>query len=158
MPPSQVLAEQIGWDQIHLVVDRFYSSVQTHPTLATPFARVQDWPKHKERLTYFWWVVLGGARTRQEQYEPIPKHFAAGFSPELLADWLVLFTATVEELVPGELAGEWLALARKIGSGCRCCHAQRTQRVELNEQIPDQCPHSGNPFVSQREEKSALAG
>lgn len=139
MPPAQVLAEQIGWDRIHLVVDRFYSSIQTHPTLATPFARVQEWPKHKERLTYFWWVVLGGARTRQEQYEPIPKHFAAGFSPELLADWLVLFKATVEELVPGELAGEWLALARKIGSGLVTANEAYAQRVAM--------PPEGQPVI-----------
>lgn len=129
VPPGHVLAEQIGWDRIHLVVDRFYSSIQTHATLATPFARVREWPRHKDRLTYFWWVVLGGARTRQEQYEPIPKHFAAGFSPELLADWLALFAATVEEFVPAELAGEWLELARKIGAGLVTANEAYAQRV-----------------------------
>ena len=124
-----VLAEQIGRERIYQVVDAFYSRIQTHPTLAVPFSGVRDWPHHKERLTYFWWVVLGGARTQQEHYEPIPKHFAAGFSPALLADWLTLFAAAIEEHVPAALAAAWLELARKIGSGLVIANGNYAQRI-----------------------------
>jgi hemoglobin len=126
----QCVAEQIGRETIYRVVDRFYSQIQTHPTLAGPFSHVEDWPHHKERLTYFWWVVLGGARTRQEQYDPVTKHFNAGFSPELLADWLVLFGTTVEQQVPAPLAAAWLEVAGKIGDGLVLANAAYAGRKQ----------------------------
>lgn len=126
----QSIAEQAGWETIYHVVDHFYSQIQRHPTLAGPFGHVEDWPRHKERLTYFWWVVLGGARTRQEQYDPVPKHFDAGFSPELLADWLALFRATVEQHVPAPLAAAWLEAAGKIGGGLVLANASYAARKQ----------------------------
>lgn len=129
----QSIAEQLGWETIHRVVDRFYRQIQTHPTLAGPFSNVENWPHHKERLTYFWWVVLGGARTRQEFYDPVGKHFNAGFTPDLLADWMTLFRTTVEQHAPAPLAAAWTEAAGKIGDGlvlANAAYAQRSDRLE----------------------------
>jgi hemoglobin len=105
------------WSLIAQVVDTFYNRVQEHPSLKVPFARVTDWPHHKDRLTYFWWMILGGERFREESYAPVPKHFEANFSEPLLGEWLALFSATIRELVPEPLAALWIARARQIGAG-----------------------------------------
>jgi truncated hemoglobin YjbI len=114
-PPG--LAAEIGWDRIATVVDAFYDQVAVHPALQHPFAIVKDWPHHKDRLTYFWWVVLGGEKFRRETYEPVPKHFRAGFNEALLSDWLALFQATVQRIVPEPLAALWAERAKQVGAG-----------------------------------------
>lgn len=109
------IAEDIGHDRVAAVVDRFYSRIQEHPTLAGPFGAVEDWPRHKELLTHFWWASLGGERYLKHNYEVPRKHAEAGFTPELLNDWLALFSETLIEALPPELAEGWLARARAIG-------------------------------------------
>lgn len=116
-PISSGLAFEIGWGQIAAVVDRFYDWVMQHPALRGPFSVVTDWPHHKERLTYFWWVVLGGEKFRNEMYEPVPKHHGAGFGEALLKDWLALFDTTVKEIVPEPFAAAWISRAKQVGAG-----------------------------------------
>ena len=111
------LAETITRPVITGVVDQFYSRIQSHATLAAPFAKVVDWPVHKERLAYFWWLTLGGTRDRDYQYHVSHKHFEHGFTRALLADWLQLFETTVRELLPTAQADSWLALAQRMGEG-----------------------------------------
>lgn len=110
------LAPEIGWERIAGVVDAFYDQVTLHPSLRRPFSVVEDWPRHKERLTYFWWIVLGGEKFRREMYEPVPKHFRAGFNEILLSDWLALFEQTVRQVVPDALADAWVERARQVGA------------------------------------------
>jgi|GEM_PF-447080 hemoglobin len=110
------LAELIGKDRIYAVVDRFYNLIQTHPSLAVPFQRVHDWPLHKERIAYFWWVSLGGARYRDVSFAVVPKHWRAGFSEELLDDWKALFGGVVSSVLPPELADAWTERAERIGA------------------------------------------
>jgi len=130
------LAESLGRPVIAQVVDEFYNRIRTHATLAAPFGAVADWPLHKERLTYFWWVVLGGARDRDFQYHVGTKHFQHGFTRALLADWLLLFEQTVRDLVPAAQAEAWLMLARRMGEGLAVANDQMHARHQENPHAP----------------------
>lgn len=120
----QDIAEDIGRDRVARVVDTFYNRIQQHPTLATPFRRVHDWPGHKAILTHFWWVTLGGKRYLDYNYAVAHKHEEAGFTPALLADWLALFRQTIREQISEEpLAGGWIERAERIGESLTYMHA-----------------------------------
>ena len=109
------IANSIGHDKVHDVVNDFYDRVQRHPHLATPFSIVEDWSEHKAHLTHFWWVTLGGKRYREKPYSVAEKHAMAGFTPALLQEWLALFRQTLTEHLPAEYADEWFARAQHIG-------------------------------------------
>lgn len=100
---------------IHKVVDAFYSEIPHHPTLNVPFQSVHDWPEHIERLTHFWWIRFGGAPYLFSEYNPVPKHYFAGFNDQLLADWLKLFDKTLRTHLSPAQATMWLRIAAKIG-------------------------------------------
>ena len=130
------LAETIGRPLIAQVVDQFYERIRTHPTLAAPFGHVPDWPLHKQRLSYFWWVALGGERDQNFQYHVGMKHFQHGFNRALLADWLALFGQTVQDLLPEPQAEIWLALARRMGDGLAVANDQFIARHQENPHAP----------------------
>jgi len=140
-PAGPALASEIGWDCIGRVVDSFYDQVTLHPKLQRPFAAVKDWPHHKQRLTYFWWVVLGGEKFGHESYEPVPKHFAAGFNEALLADWLSLFEATVLRIVPEPLGSMWVARAKQVGAGLVIANRSYAALAAGRESAPELPPH-----------------
>ena len=128
----QDIAEILGRDTVAKVVSDFYDQVQRHETLAVPFTRVHDWGEHKRHLTHFWWVTLGGKPYRTQPYQVAQKHAAAGFTPELLADWLALFRATLARHLSAELAEQWHARARHIGRSLSFMHEfQRGQRIPI---------------------------
>jgi hemoglobin len=116
------IAHEIGRDRVAETVAAFYSRVRQHPQLSVPFARVQDWPHHLEILTHFWWVTLGGERYLDYSYQVPGKHAEAGFTPELLVDWLALFRRTLDEYLPAEQADAWFARAEKIGTSLKLLH------------------------------------
>lgn len=116
------IASEIGLERVAAVVDEFYRRVQLDPHLSQPFSVVHDWPAHKQHLTHFWWVSLGGERYADYQYQVPAKHEAAGFTPALLDIWLPLFSATLHDVLPAELALPWLQRAEKIGSSLRMLH------------------------------------
>lgn len=118
----QDIAHQIGRERVAEVVAAFYAQVRVHPTLSVPFARVTDWPHHLEILTHFWWVSLGGERYLDYSYEVPRKHAEAGFTPDLLQDWLALFQQTLLEHLSPELAVPWIERARKIGTSLKLLH------------------------------------
>lgn len=68
------------------MVNDFYDLVKTHPTLAGPFGSVEHWNEHKLKIAQFWFVALGGKPTAAFRYDPVAKHFAAGFTAEFLHD------------------------------------------------------------------------
>ncbi|HCT39860.1 MAG TPA: globin [Moraxellaceae bacterium] len=123
----QDIADAIGRDRVARVVDVFYEHVQAHPTLQAPFAGVHDWTSHKEILTHFWWVTLGGKRYIDYSYAVARKHNEAGFTPALLVDWLALFHEIVNAEIPPELAAGWIERAERIGQSLTYMHevAQR---------------------------------
>ncbi|MFZ1890967.1 MAG: group III truncated hemoglobin [Formosimonas sp.] len=113
----------ISKEKISEVVDAFYERVRVHPVLSEPFSVVRDWPHHKEIITHFWWVQLGGARYMDYQYHVAPKHREVGFTPELLnGHWLPLFRTTVRETVEAELADIWLEQTERIGRSLHMMH------------------------------------
>ena len=109
------ISQAIGQAKVAQVVNVFYDRVVLHPQLKAPFAIVQDWTRHKQHLTHFWWVTLGGERYLDYQYQVRSKHESAGFTPELLLPWLDLFRATVRELVAKDLCEAWIERAEHIG-------------------------------------------
>jgi hemoglobin len=123
------IANQIGLEQVRKIVSEFYDLVQQHPTLAAPFAIVTDWPEHKAHLTHFWWVSLGGKRYREKPYSVAEKHAMAGFTPELLQDWLALFEQTLNRHLSAELARKWHARAEHIGRSLILMHEFRNQSI-----------------------------
>lgn len=131
------LAEQIGKDRISAVVDRFYNLIQAHPNLSVPFQRVHDWPLHKERIAYFWWVSLGGQRHGDHSFAVVPKHWRAGFSEMLLADWKALFAEVVSSVLPPELAAAWMERVERIGASL----------VMANQSFGNQIHQSGMEIV-----------
>jgi hemoglobin len=122
------IANEIGHEKVNQVVSDFYDRVQGHPTLAEPFAIVTDWPEHKEHLTHFWWVALGGSRYREKPYRVAEKHALAGFTPALLRDWLALFRKTLHAHLAPDHSAEWFARAENIGRSLVLMHEFRAQR------------------------------
>lgn len=101
--------------EVRSVVQDFYTNVAEDSLLKVPFASVHDWPHHIERLTHFWWVRLGGEPFLEGRYNPVEKHFLAGFNSNFLKQWLSLFSITLGKLLPPEKAGLWLDLATNMG-------------------------------------------
>lgn len=101
--------------EIHAVVDRFYTQVATDDLLHVPFSTVNDWPHHIQKMTHFWWMRLGGAPYMRERYNPVEKHFRAGFNEEFLTRWLGLFRRTQEEILQPPQIGLWMGWAEQMG-------------------------------------------
>lgn len=114
-PKSLPIAQLIGKHQIDQVVDDFYNRIQTHPSLAQPFSGVHDWVSHKKKITEFWWVALGGAPKVSYKYDPVGKHFTAGFNALLLSDWKSLFKTVLQDHLNPELSDKWYSRVDMIG-------------------------------------------
>lgn len=129
------IAELIGRERVAHVVQVFYGRIRLHPTLSTPFARVHDWPEHEAILAHFWWVSLGGERYMDYPYAVARKHLAAGFTPELLVEWLALFRAVLQAELPEELATGWIKRAELIGESLTHMHAVQTRGASINPKL-----------------------
>ena len=116
------ISTAIGLDKVQAIVGDFYDRVQEHPTLARPFRIVDDWEEHKAHLSHFWWVTLGGRPYRNKPYKVADKHAMAGFTPELLVDWLSLFQTTLNSHLPADIAEQWFARATNIGRSLKLMH------------------------------------
>lgn len=103
--------------QVHGVVDDFYTRIQSDPVLSVPFRSVHDWPEHIARLTHFWWTRFGGDSYMDVTYDPVTKHFAAGFNKEFLDRWLSLFHATFESHLNPRQIEFWTLLSTQMGMG-----------------------------------------
>ncbi len=99
------------------VVDTFYALVPQDPDLKTPFQSVHDWPEHIDRLTHFWWTRFGGEAYMFAEYNPVGKHYYAGFTPELLKIWLGLFHKVLNEKLKPEQAQLWKLISEQMGKG-----------------------------------------
>jgi hemoglobin len=119
------IATHLGLDKVKAVIGDFYNRVQEHPTLARPFGIVDDWEEHKAHLSHFWWVTLGGRPYRNKPYQVAHKHAMAGFTPELLVDWLSLFRTTLNSHLPPDTAAEWFARAANIGRSLKLLYEAR---------------------------------
>ena len=89
------IANQIGLNKVHAVVDDFYDRVQQHPRLAAPFAIVANWPEHKAHLTHSWWVTSEGSDTeisltaslRSMRWQGLRQRFYRSGSASLSRRW-----------------------------------------------------------------------
>lgn len=97
------------------VIDTFYKKVAVDPMLKVPFSSVHDWPEHIERLTHFWWIRFGGEPYMFTFYNPIEKHFFAGFNPEFLKHWLHLFHETLNEHLNPDQVRLWKTISERMG-------------------------------------------
>lgn len=97
------------------VVNDFYTRVQTDPLLQVPFSSVHDWPEHIQRITHFWWIRFGGKPYMFAEYNPVLKHFHAGFNAEFLARWLQLFHATLRNHLNQNQIDLWVLISERMG-------------------------------------------
>lgn len=105
------------YQDIYTVIDDFYSKVQNDSLLKEPFSSVHDWPEHILRLTQFWWIRFGGKPYMFSEYNPVLKHFHAGFNAERLERWLELFHETLKTKLTEEQAKLWMFISEKMGQG-----------------------------------------
>ncbi len=106
---------EFSHDDIFNVVDDFYTRVQNDPLLRVPFESVHDWPEHIKRLTHFWWMRFGGDRYMPISYDPVEKHFLAGFNREFLTQWLFLFDETLKTHLPPAQVALWKLISERMG-------------------------------------------
>lgn len=120
---------KLTFSDIRGVVDEFYGRVAVDPMLSEPFQSVQDWPHHVERLTHFWWIRLGGRPYLPGLYNPVEKHFQAGFNLPFLKRWLALFQETQEKLLTGPQAMLWTEIAEAMGQALFMKNEQYTRMM-----------------------------
>lgn len=102
-------------DDLFRVVGDFYSRVREDSMLKEPFSSVVDWEEHVRRLTHFWWIRFGGKAYLFSHYDPVSKHFYAGFNQEFLDRWLSLFRQTLENHLKPEQAELWKIVSERMG-------------------------------------------
>lgn len=112
----EVNSVRFAFNDINLVVEKFYKKVAIDQYLRGPFTVVDDWPHHIHRLIHFWWIRFGGRPYMDVQYNPVQKHFETGFNEELLDHWLTLFKSVMKEtLTPGQTQ-LWTTLVEGMGA------------------------------------------
>ncbi|MEY8828259.1 group III truncated hemoglobin [Sedimentitalea sp. XS_ASV28] len=109
------LMEETGLDnaQLSVLVEEFYSRVQTDPLLGPIFAaRVTDWPAHMERLTAFWSSVA--LMTGQYHGAPVPAHADLPVAWAHFERWLMLFRETANRVCSPDGAAHVIERAERI--------------------------------------------
>lgn len=93
-------------DDVKLLVNTFYDKVRQDELLAPVFnSRIGDrWPEHLEKMYTFWQTVLLDEHTYFGS--PFPPHANMPIDASHFDNWMLLFTATVDELFTGEKAAE----------------------------------------------------
>jgi hemoglobin len=107
----------LSFHDVSTVIDTFYGRVAVDDLLKIPFGSVQDWPHHVERLIHFWWIRLGGSPYMAGMYNPVEKHFQAGFNAKLLERWLGLLKSTLDEKLKPDQSFLWFEIAEQMGVG-----------------------------------------
>lgn len=102
-------------EDIRKVVDDFYTRIQHDDILSVPFQSVHDWPEHIHKLTHFWWVRLGGRPYMAYRYNPIEKHFFAGFNRTFLSRWLSIFSETQKTHLKKDQYELWTLMSTQMG-------------------------------------------
>lgn len=108
---------EFSHQDIEKVVHDFYGRIQEDAALQVPFRSVHDWPEHVSRLTHFWWTRFGGQPYQFNHYDPITKHFFAGFTEDLLLRWLEIFHQTLRTHLREDQIELWIAISKQMGRG-----------------------------------------
>lgn len=109
------LAYQIGLCRIAMAVDQFCDQVRANPEVEEPFAANADWGDYKARMTYFWWVALGGDPIGEFNIEIALKQGRAGQDVEMLRSWMSLFRESAMSVMSKELAEAWMLNVLHLG-------------------------------------------
>lgn len=103
---------------IELLVNTFYGRVMQNATLGpvfTDIARI-NWEQHLPRMYSFWASILIDEHSFSGN--PMQKHTELSkltpMNEATFAEWLLLFTTTVDDLFAGEKAGEAKSRAANI--------------------------------------------
>lgn len=129
---------------IAAVVDTFYRRVEHDPVLKVPFDSVLDWPEHIERMTHFWWTKFGGFPYLDTYYDPVTKHYRAGFNTAFLARWLGLFHEVLRETLSSEQAELWEIISIRMGQGLTMKNDMYKRSVENEQRTAGLGPKSEN--------------
>lgn len=100
---------------IFSVVDHFYTRIQADPALQIPFQSVENWPEHIKKLTHFWWTRFGGRTYLGISYDPVTKHFFAGFNSLFLERWLAIFHDTLKVNLNPDQVAIWKLISERMG-------------------------------------------
>ncbi|MGD0429370.1 MAG: hypothetical protein ABSC10_21905 [Candidatus Acidiferrales bacterium] len=117
---SRSLAHEIGICRIAMVIDQMHVQLRTHRTLGELSYGTADWGSERARLTYFWWVALGGQRLRTADCDLIPGRVRASLTPELLEDWLTLFRRAALPMIGAQLTDAWMSRTERLGRKFLC--------------------------------------
>lgn len=110
------LCDAVSEATIRQMVDRFYARVRADAVLGPVFAAAiaeAAWPAHLEKMYAFWSSVM--LTSGRYKGNPVAVHgHVAGITPPLFGDWLDLFEANAEAMFTPEVAGRFIAAARRI--------------------------------------------
>lgn len=112
---TATLMNRTGLNQSMLrqFVHCFYDKVRTDPDLGPVFAtRIQDWPRHLERMVSFWSSVA--LMTGCYHGAPVPAHAGLPVTWAHFERWLELFCETAEDLCPPAGAAHLIERAERI--------------------------------------------
>lgn len=123
------LAHAIGICRIAAVVDQFCDEIASHPGLEEPFRVIGNCQDQKARLTYFWWVTLGGKTSRGLQCNLVPKHIRTGSKSKLMGEWTRLFRHAVYSAVDRQLAEAWIKRAAQLARSLQAADEYRGGRM-----------------------------
>jgi len=101
------LAYQVGLCRIALVVEAVHGQMKAQPSFAELFDGSGSEGEHRARLTYFWWVVLGGNTLSYVDWEVVEQLARTVTSPELLGEWLKLFRQAALPIIGEESTRAW---------------------------------------------------
>ncbi len=113
-PDIVSLCDRIGRERLESVVREFHSRVLADPVLGHYFHAIPDIEDHVARFTEFWWIGMGGASTNPPDIDMIGKHQHLKISRSEMNRWLGLFSESIHELLPEELASQWIAMTASI--------------------------------------------
>ncbi len=113
---AEPLAKKINYMQVQQFVHAFYKKLLLHPQLSHFFDSIDDFTLHEKRITDFWWMSLGGKLDHPPKIDMIGKHFPLGIKANDLELWLGLFSQTLGEQLPEEIATQWMHKAMQIAA------------------------------------------
>lgn len=113
---QQPLCHSLSREQVDAVVHHFYDRVRADTQLAPHFAAIEDWPRHEEFITDFWWGVMGGKVAAPRPGAMIKGHQGLGITPAAIARWLALLGESIDALLPETEAQRWQTIARGIAA------------------------------------------
>lgn len=106
------LHASITEENIAIMVERFYASVQEHPTLGPVFndRLVGRWDRHLAQMKDFWSSVL--LRSGRYSGFPLGAHFdVPGLEKNHFGDWLTLFEETLAGVYQEDVVRSIMAMA-----------------------------------------------